>query len=187
VDTPKTEKKKSVLFQDDSATVITPVKRSRSPPRNDMQKTPVEQRTQGMEDPFTGPRLKSPKMTNMDSPSKMGTPLISPSAMRTLSLSSPSTKDVSLTTEVTVLLTKNNVKLADAVQEELNEVLRRHNAKLQGVIKGRDFARTALKKKDETIEQLTKKTEELESGLDMHRQSSALLMQKLRDLQSQQK
>ncbi|KAF2226546.1 hypothetical protein BDZ85DRAFT_256350 [Elsinoe ampelina] len=59
-----------------------------------------------------------------------------------------------LSMEVFDLLEKNGVSLGEKAQGDLRAALARHEMKLQGVIKGRDLVRTALKGKEARIAEL---------------------------------
>ncbi|KAF4551004.1 Hypothetical protein D9617_15g043580 [Elsinoe fawcettii] len=65
-----------------------------------------------------------------------------------------STATQSLSTEVFDLLKEHGVSLGDKAQGDMRAVLNKHEMKLQGVVKGRDLVRAALKGKEARIAEL---------------------------------
>ncbi|KAI9702005.1 MAG: hypothetical protein M1836_001349 [Candelina mexicana] len=69
-----------------------------------------------------------------------------------------------LTADVFKVLDLNSVKLNQEVQEALMQVLNRHTLQTQGVARGRDISRLALKTKDAKISELYNRIAALESA-----------------------
>ena len=60
------------------------------------------------------------------------------------------------------LLENKGVVIARSTQEELAALLNRHEMKMQGVIRGRDVTRMALRKREEEVEWLRERIDGLE-------------------------
>jgi hypothetical protein len=59
--------------------------------------------------------------------------------------------------------------LPTEARDDLVALLERHHLKAQGIMRGREISRVALKKKDEQIHDLNKRIEGLESEREMDR------------------
>ncbi|KAF7587311.1 hypothetical protein BBP40_007420 [Aspergillus hancockii] len=85
-------------------------------------------------------------------------------------LSADSGANVSeLSLHVLNILESYNVVVPRRAQEELTELLNRHDLKTKGISRGRDISRIAIKKKDEQIVQLNERIAALESQRELNR------------------
>lgn len=79
-------------------------------------------------------------------------------------LSADSAADTSeLSLQAMRILENHNVVVSRKAQEELIELLNRHDVKTRGIIRGRDISRSVIKKKDEEIMKLKERIAVLES------------------------
>ncbi|KAL4882785.1 hypothetical protein BJY04DRAFT_216881 [Aspergillus karnatakaensis] len=76
---------------------------------------------------------------------------------------SPLASSVELAAQVSQILQGHGVVVPKAAQDELKELLKRHELKMKGVIQGRDISRNALKAKDEQIRSLNERITQLEA------------------------
>lgn len=82
----------------------------------------------------------------------------------------PNPSDVSaLAAETLALLDRHNVVLPTKAKDELVALLNRHDLKTQGIIRGREVSRLALKKKEAQIRELNERIEGLEAERSMER------------------
>ena len=80
-----------------------------------------------------------------------------------MSTNSPArSQPANLAHQAITLLENKGVVIARSTQEELAAVLNRHEMKMQGVIKGRDVTRMALKKREEEVQLLRERVDALE-------------------------
>ena len=136
---------------------------SKAPPHNsqysDVTAAPPE------EDDFepTTPYIAPPTNTNA-APSSP-----SPSMRHRDALHNPADSAAPLTSEVLQLLSTSDTKLPPDLHEKLRSVLSKHDLKTQGVKKGREIARLALKAKDAKIAELQARIASLEAEREMER------------------
>lgn len=72
-----------------------------------------------------------------------------------------------LASKVLGVLDRNNVTIPAAAKAEIIALLEQQYLKTQGIIRGRDISRMALKKKDEEIQALKERIEQLETEREM--------------------
>ncbi|KAL1961783.1 hypothetical protein VTN77DRAFT_1070 [Rasamsonia byssochlamydoides] len=85
-------------------------------------------------------------------------------------LSAHSSAEIStLAAETLSLLDRHDVVLPTKAKDELVALLNRHDLKTQGIIRGREVTRLALKEKDEQIRELNERIEGLEAEREMER------------------
>lgn len=85
-------------------------------------------------------------------------------------LHSDSRSDASdLAKSTLALLDKHNVVLPNRARDELVTLLNRQELRTQGIVRGRDITRIAMKKKDEQIELLNERMQFLETQREMDR------------------
>jgi uncharacterized membrane protein YgaE (UPF0421/DUF939 family) len=65
------------------------------------------------------------------------------------------------------ILDRHDVVVPTTARDELVASLDQHHLKTQGIIRGRDISRMALKKKDEEIQALRERVERLETEREM--------------------
>ena len=131
------------------------------------QTTPTRKR---LSDPFfsSSPLQSLPQSQSFDicqtpTPTKYTNPLTTTTSM---AQSSPShSQPANLAHQAITLLENKGVVVARSTQEELAVLLNRHEMKTQGVIKGRDVTRMALKKREEEVELLRERVDALEVEL----------------------
>lgn len=81
-----------------------------------------------------------------------------------------SSSDISaLAAETLALLDRHNVVLPTKTKNDLVALLDRHDLRTQGIIRGREVSRMALKKKEAQIRELNKRIEGLEAEREMER------------------
>jgi hypothetical protein len=81
----------------------------------------------------------------------------------------PSSEISDLATQTLSLLDRHDVVVPTEARDDLVALLERHHLKTQGIMRGREISRVALKKKDEQIQRLNKRIEGLESEREMDR------------------
>lgn len=131
------------------------------------QQTPERKR---LSDPFfsSSPLQSLPQSQSFDicqtpTPTKYTNPLTTTTSM---TQSSPAhSQPANLAHQAITLLENKGVVIARSTQEELAVLLNRHEMKMQGVIKGRDVTRMALKKREEEVERLRERVDALEVEL----------------------
>lgn len=85
-------------------------------------------------------------------------------------LSAPSHSDNSeLATSALALLDRHDVVLPRKAKDELVALLNKHELRAQGIVRGRDITRLALKKKDDKIKELNERIQGLEAQREMDR------------------
>jgi hypothetical protein len=85
-------------------------------------------------------------------------------------LSRHSSSEIStLAAETLALLDQNDVVLPTKTKDELIGLLNRHDLRMQGIVRGREISRLALKKKDEQIRELNERIEGMEVEREMER------------------
>ena len=130
------------------------------------QETPERKRLSDPFFSFSSPLQSLPQSQSFDTcqtptPTKYTNPLTT-----SMSTNSPShSQPASLAHQAITLLENKGVVIARSTQEELAAVLNRHEMKMQGVIKGRDVTRMALKKREEEVELLRERVDALEVEL----------------------
>lgn len=102
--------------------------------------------------------------------SSTSTPLqYAPSVNMSSNHRSPFDTPSSIALETLAILDRHNVVVSDQVKDELIAHLDRHDLRTQGIIKGREVSRIALKKKDDQIRMLNARIEGLEAEKEMDR------------------
>jgi hypothetical protein len=87
----------------------------------------------------------------------------------------PSSEISDLATQTLSILDRHDVVLPTEARDDLVALLERHHLKTQGILRGREISRMALKKKDQEIQGLNKRIEGLESEREMDRVVIAVL------------
>ncbi|KAL4810188.1 hypothetical protein BDV18DRAFT_150497 [Aspergillus unguis] len=82
---------------------------------------------------------------------------------------SPLASSSDLTAQVSRILEGHGVTVPAGAREELRDLFSRHELKTQGVIRGRDISRVALRKKDEQIARLNERITMLEAQRELKR------------------
>lgn len=135
------------------------------------QTTPTRKRLSDPFFSFSSPLQSLPQSQSFDicqtpTPTKYTNPLTTTTSMIQ---SSPSNSQpgatATLAHQAITLLENKGVVIARSTQEELAALLNRHEMKMQGVIRGRDVSRMALKKREEEVEWLRERVDGLEVEL----------------------
>ncbi|KAL2000403.1 hypothetical protein VTN02DRAFT_3168 [Thermoascus thermophilus] len=85
-------------------------------------------------------------------------------------LAAPSHSDNSeLATSALAVLSRHDVVLPTKAKDELVALLNKHELRAQGIVRGRDITRLALRKKDDTIKELNERIQVLEAQREMDR------------------
>ncbi|KAL4918817.1 hypothetical protein BDW62DRAFT_210213 [Aspergillus aurantiobrunneus] len=101
-----------------------------------------------------------------------GTPFLTPTPTRYKNAiagvgESPLASSSDLAVQVSRVLEGHGVNVPVAAGEELRELFNRHEMKMEGVIRGRDISRIALRKKDEQIGKLKERIAGLQAQRDL--------------------
>lgn len=140
--------------------------------------TPVDSKTQVGEDYFQTPsKPPASGIANGDQPETPHAPLTISNANRTPSpparhrnaLSNPADSASSLTAEVLACINASSVKLPPDVISNLRGIVSKHDLKAQGIVKGRDISRLAIKAKDAKIAELQARIASLEAEREVER------------------
>lgn len=171
-----------------SARVLRPLETPRKAVKTDIFTSPGKRRrsltddggtgslpTPSTDDPFVTPFSTIPRKNlfvdklPLESPTtrsdgrSMMSPSLTPTPNRYRDVSAGNEEYSALTAEVFRLLDFNAVPLNGEVQEALKHTLTRHALQAQGVARGRDISRLALKNKDAKISELQNRISSLES------------------------
>lgn len=167
--TPATSAKKSSRTLPWLQEPPTPVSSSKKPIVdyfNTPSKTPSKKVTFA-EDPITEPETPKP-IEDLTAPTTLAAPSSpSPSSRYKDALVNPADSQASLTNEV--LSELSNVKLPPEKLSSLRSILTKHDLRTQGVTKGRDISRLALKAKEAKIAELEAKIASLEAEREVDR------------------
>lgn len=136
------------------------------------QTTPTRKRLSDPLFSFSSPLQSLPQSQSFDicqtpTPTKYTNPLTTTTSMiqSSPSNSQPGATATTLAHQAITLLENKGVVIARSTQEELAALLNRHEMKMQGVIRGRDVSRMALKKREEEVEWLRERVDGLEVEL----------------------
>lgn len=136
----------------------------------EQQTTPTRKRLSDPFFSFSSPLQSLPQSQSFDicqtpTPTKYTNPLTT-STTTSMIQSSPSQSQpaggANLAHEAITLLENKGVVIARSTQDELAALLNRHEMKMQGVIRGRDVTRMALRKREEEVEWLRERIDGLE-------------------------
>lgn len=151
--TPATSAHRKLPWLDDSARVSSAVSTKNTPSKiSDLPKLPPSHSKIGVSQSETlTPQITPTPSRFRDAPSHAQTP------------------SSSLTSEVVDLLHNSNVILPDGLDSQLQDLLTRHDLRTQGITKGRDITRLALKARDAKIVELQATIASLEAERDVDR------------------
>lgn len=93
----------------------------------------------------------------------------SPTTRHRDALTNPADSSSSLTSEVLNCINGSNVKLPPNILSELRSIVTKHDLKSQGIVKGRDISRLAIKAKDAKIAELQARIASLEAEREVER------------------
>jgi hypothetical protein len=145
----------------------------RKAPRTDAFTSPGKRKLASMEEEGTltptlvwSPRSSAPHLPPPSAEISM-TP--TPSKYRNAMSGGSGSGASDLSLQALKILDGYNVVLPRRAQEELTELLNRHDLKTKGIIRGRDISRNAIKQKDGQIANLNERIATLESQRELNR------------------
>lgn len=116
------------------------------------------------------PRSELPSHLGSVPPSSMEISATPTPSKYTNVLSTDNNPDISdLATAALVLLDSHDVVMPQKAKDALVELLNRHDLRTQGILRGREISRLALRKKDDEIKQLNERISRLEAEREMNR------------------
>ncbi len=115
------------------------------------------------------PRLQLPSPTKTPTPNWFKDPPLPLAAQNENVPQADSTSESSLTSQVLTLLTNHHISLPPTTKQDLQQLLNRHDLRTQGIMKGREISRIALKDKDLKIAELQGRIGSLEAEKEMNR------------------